>query len=328
MIEKVKVAVCTVTYNSSALLKKTIEAVLNQTYPVSHIVIVDNNSTEEHKAKLKEYEKLSDIIHIVWLDKNTGGAGGFHESMKYARNVYDPDWYWLMDDDAYPDDDCLEKLIEESMNLVNIGFIAPAIYGIDNNRYQLYHARVRRGFIYKFNAISDDIDNLKDVEQIDVDAFVGPLIPKSVVMDCGLPRAEYFIEGDDTDYCYRITSKYKGYLIKKTKMNHKDIVVKNGINPAGWWKQYYWFRNSILFLKYNTKGFHKVISIAHFFAFAYKEKAKMLFDKRYGIYRKFRWRILKKGLVDGMKCLAGPQLLPSEYRKQLMDFEKANGIGV
>lgn len=322
MSKKVKVAVCTVTYNSSALLKKTIEAVLNQTYPVSHIVIVDNNSSEEHKEKLKEYEKLSEKIHIIWLDKNTGGAGGFHESMKYTLEVYDPDWYWLMDDDAYPDADCLKKLLEESWHLDNIGFIAPVIYGIDNKKYQLYHARVRRGFIYKFNAISDSIDNLKDIERIDVDAFVGPLIPRAVVMDCGLPRAEYFIEGDDTDYCYRITSKYKGYLVKKTKMNHKDIVTTNGINPAGWWKQYYWYRNSILFSQYNLHGIHKVISIAHFIAFAYKSRIRMLFDKKYDGYKAFRWRILRMGIVDGLTKKGGPILLPNEYKRLLLEHEK------
>lgn len=328
MSENVNVVVCTVTYNSSTLLKKTIESVLNQTFPVSNIVIVDNNSSEEHKTKLKEYEKISDKIHIVWLDKNTGGAGGFHESMKYALNNYDPDWYWLMDDDAYPDDDCLERLIEESRHLDNVGFVAPVIYGIDNDKYQLYHARVRRGYIYKFKAISDSIAKLDDVEKIDVDAFVGPLIPRAVVMDVGLPRAEYFIEGDDTDYCYRITCKYNGYLTKKTKMNHKDIVITDGINPGGWWKQYYWYRNSILFAHFNLKGIHKVISIAHFLAFAYKEKGKMFLDERYRIYRQFRWKILKKGLIDGLNCLAGPQLLPADYKKQLEDFEKENRIGV
>ncbi len=325
MSEKVRVAVCTVTYNSSSLLKKTIDSVLNQTYPVSHIIIVDNNSSEEHKIKLREYEKLSNIIHIVWLDKNTGGAGGFHESMKYARDSYDPEWYWLMDDDAYPDEDCLEKLIEEVANLDNVGFIAPVIYGIDNNSYQLYHARIKRGYIYKFNAISDSIDKLNDVELIDVDAFVGPLIPRSIVMECGLPRAEYFIEGDDTDYCYRITRKYNGYLTKKAKINHKDLVAGNGINPVGWWKQYYWYRNSILFSQYNLTGIHRIASILHFIAYAYKCRIKMLFDDRYDGYKNFRWNILKRGIIDGLKKRGGPQLSPVTYKEELQKYENRKG---
>ncbi len=317
-----KIVVCTVTYNSSKLLEKTIQAVLSQSEPVDHIVIADNNSAKEHRDRLREYEKLSKKITILYLEKNTGGAGGFSAAMKYARDIYDPDWYWLMDDDAYPEEACLEKLLVKSRELDQIGFLAPVIYGIDNEKYQLYHARVRRGFIYKFNSISDSFDSLKEVENIDVDAFVGPLIPREAVKECGLPRAEYFIEGDDTDYCFRLSQKYKGYLIKTAIMYHKDLAEVNGINPGGWWKQYYWFRNSILFAHYNLKGFHKWISILHFLAFALKQKWKMGKDPRYDGYREFRWNILRKGLMDGVRKKGGPLLLPADYRTKLELWEK------
>ena len=319
------IIVCTVTFNSSLLIKKTIDAVFSQSYPVFRMIIVDNNSTEEHKERLKAYQAQSDKIEIVWLNSNTGGAGGFHAAVEHAWNTYHPDWCWLMDDDAYPDERCLEILLQHKDSLDNVGFLAPVIYGIDNNKYQLYHARVKRGYVYKFNAVSDAFENLKDIENIDVDAFVGVLIPGKVIEECGLPRAEYFIEGDDTDYCFRITREHKGYLIKDAKMNHKDIAVSNGINPAGWWKQYYWFRNSILFPHYNLKGVHKAVSILHFIAFAYKERIKMAKDERYQGYRSFRWKILRKGLIDGVLKKGGPRLLPGDYKAQLAKLEKDMG---
>ena len=326
MKDEAKIIVCTVTFNSSLLLGKMIDAVMKQSRPVYKIIVADNNSNPEHKERLRNYEEGNSLVQMIWLSNNTGGAGGFYAAMKAAAGQYQPDWYWLMDDDAYPEPDCLEKLLRKSDKLDRIGFLAPVIFGIDNKKYQLYHARVKRGYIYKFGAVADSIEELKDVEQIDVDAFVGPLIPGDVVRECGFPRAGYFIEGDDTDYCFRITRKYNGYLIKDAQMNHRDLAVSNGINPEGWWKQYYWFRNSILFLHNNTKGLHKLVSIVHFIGFAWKQKIKMYADSRYKGYRHFRWRILRKGLIDGLLRREGPRVIPAEYRKQLKDWEKARGM--
>lgn len=316
------VVVCTVTYNGSVLLKKTLDAVKRQTCAVSRIVVVDNNSTEEHKARLREYQSQFDNIDIVWLEENTGGAGGFYSSIKYAKDIYDPDWFWLMDDDAFPEDNCLEKLLLHSDSLDKIGFLAPVIYGIDNEKYQLYHARKKRGFIYKFNAISNDYKSLKDVEEIDVDAFIGTLISREAVVKCGYPRVEYFIEGDDTDYCYRITRNFNGYLIKDARMNHKDISSLNDINPAEWWKQYYSCRNAILFPQYNLKGVHKTISIMYYVFFAYRNRLEMILDKKYDGYKPFRWRIIRMAILDGIKRKEGPRLLPTEYKQLLSEYEK------
>lgn len=317
-----KVVAATVTYNSSESLKKTIRALLNQTYVIYKIVITDNNSNEGNKTNLREIQSWApEKIDIIWLNNNTGGAGGFYESVRYSRDRYDPDWYWLMDDDAYPDENTLEVLISKISKLDNVGFVAPVIWGIDKKAYQLYHARKQKGLICKFDMVADSIDTLPDILKIDVDAFVGPLISKNAVKLCGLPRAEFFIEGDDTDYTYRITRLFNGYLVKDTKMNHRDLPSNQGDNPSGWWKQYYWFRNSILFAKYNLKGLSKFLSIIHFLLFAYKYKCKIRREAKSAPYFQFRWSILKEALIDGLRGHSGASLLPVDYKKQLQEWE-------
>ena len=271
------VVVITVTYNSSESLRKTIQAVLRQTIDIDKIVIADNCSNFENKQKLREIESLSDKIEILWLESNTGGAGGFYMGMKYALENFSPKWYWLMDDDAYPDDKCLETLIEYSKKLNNVGFVAPIIWGIDNKSYQLYHPRKKaKGLVYKFKPVADTFEALVDVQQIDVDAFVGPLISCDAVKACGLPRPELFIEGDDTDYTFRITRKYYGYLIKKAKMNHRDITNQGEIHPKSWWKNYYWYRNTMLFQLQNLKGISRLLGILYVLAWGIKSKFKCI----------------------------------------------------
>ena len=316
------IVACTVSYNSSKIIEKTIDALLRQSYPIDKIVIADNCSTKDNKERLASYKEKSNKIDIIWLNNNGGGAGGFYEAMKYASERYDPDWYWLMDDDAYPEDNCLSILISKGSSLNNIGFVAPVIWGVDNKKHQLYHARKINQQKYRFEMVCDSFNNLKPVEEMDVDAFVGPLISKRAVKACGFPRPGYFLEGDDIDYTYRITRSFNGYLIKDAQINHKDLVIANGINPGMWWKQYYSFRNPILFAYYNFEGIEKVKAICSHIKFAIKQIIKMYLDRRYKGYRLFRTRILFKGLIDGMCKTEGIVIKPAEYKKALNNVEK------
>ncbi|QTE67048.1 glycosyltransferase [Clostridiales bacterium] len=315
------IVACTVSFNSSVIIEKTIDSLLSQSFLVDKIVIADNCSNEENKARLKSYLDKSPTIDIIWLNKNSGGAGGFYEAMKYAKEQYDPDWYWLMDDDAYPNPNCLEILLEQQKQLDNVGFVAPVIWGIDNQKYQLYHPRKEQGKANKFSAIAETIGELNPVEIIDIDAFVGPLISKEAVNSCGLPRPGYFLEGDDMDYTFRITRQFKGYLIKTAQINHKDLIIANGINPGMWWKQYYSYRNPIIFAKYNYHGTKKRRYIFNHLLFASKQIIKMYLDNRYKGYRLFRSKLLIKGILDGLKRKEGIVVVPSEYKQSLTDME-------
>lgn len=316
------IVACTVSFNSSEIIKKTIDALLRQTYPVDRIVIADNCSNDDHKRRLASYKDKSGKIDIVWLNNNGGGAGGFYEAMKYAKEKYNPDWYWLMDDDAYPEDDCLNVLMGSQEDLKNVGFVAPIIWGLDNEKYQLYHARRATSKAYQFVRVSNSHEQLKPIEHIDVDAFVGPLISRKAVEQCGLPRPGYFLEGDDTDYTFRITRKFEGYLIKEAQINHKDLVIANGINPGMWWKQYYSFRNPILFAFYNLGGLERTKAICSHLFFASKQIIKMFIDKRYRGYRRFRCKILMRGLIDGLHRKEGAVIKPAEYKQSLSVLEQ------
>ena len=315
------IVACTVSFNSSKIIEKTIDSLLSQTYPVDKIVIADNCSNAENKKRLTTYLEKSSKIDIVWLQENTGGAGGFYEAMRYALDHYNPEWFWLMDDDAYPNVDCLEILIDQQQQLTKVGFVAPIIWGIDNKKHQLYHPRKKKEKGNKFVAVAETIEDLKPIETIDVDAFVGPLISREAVRICGLPRPGYFLEGDDTDYTFRITRQFNGYLIKAAQINHKDLVAVNGINPGMWWKQYYSFRNPIIFAKNNFIGAEKTKFIINHLIFAFKQIVKMYLDNRYRGYRLFRCKLLIRGILDGLKGREGIVIVPFEYKKELADLE-------
>ena len=110
-LKQVAVNAVIVTFNRKELLERCIQAILNQTYSVKNIVIIDNASTDGTDKLLKELDYLdNEKILYRRLSTNIGGAGGFHEGMKFAHSLRQ-DWCWIMDDDVIPATDCLEELV-------------------------------------------------------------------------------------------------------------------------------------------------------------------------------------------------------------------------
>ena len=50
----------------------------------------------------------------------------------------------------------------------------------------------------------------------------------------------------------------------------------------------------------------------------------MIRDTRYDGYRWFKWSIIKKGIMDGLRQNEGAVLLPNDYLEQLMLVEAKN----
>ena len=209
------VAAITVTYNRAHTLEKCLHALLAQSRPVDKILVVDNQSNEEEIRKVKKLAAQSEKIHLVILKENLGGAGGFEAGMREALGMWNPDWYWLMDDDAYPREDCLEKLLAHGKELPEAGGLCPVIYGIDLKKYQMFHHKKLTRLILKTVPVARQYEDLDDVTREDANAFVGPLFSGKTIREMGIADGSLFIYGDDTEYTHRVSVRYPLYLIKE-----------------------------------------------------------------------------------------------------------------
>ena len=322
------VVAVTVTYNRVNTLEKTIDALTNQNMLLDKIIVVDNNSSEEHKKILKDIEKSNDLVEVVWLNENLGGAGGFYHGMKVAKEKYNPNWYWIMDDDAYPTKDCLKNLLEYKDKLDNIGFLAPAIYGIDNKKYQMYHHKMISK--YKTNDITAvaEYEDLENVTNIEANAFVGPLFSRKAVEELGLPKGELFIYGDDTEYTYRVTRKYRGYVIKDAIINHQDPPYQGkAVAPEGWWKEYYMFRNRYLFIdEFGVNGSEKIIAKVSLTMHLLRRILASSIKSQYKYFRKIRIKVLTSAINDGINGNEGRIINPKEYIDSIKNIRKKNKL--
>ncbi len=322
MREYGKVVAVTVTFNRVNTLENTLRALRQQTYPLEKIIVVDNCSNEENKQKLsklvrEDCGRQGGGVEILWLEDNLGGAGGFEHGMRLAKEKYAPDWYWIMDDDAYPRKDTLEKLLSHG-SLDNLGCLAPLIWGVDWQEYQLYHHKKIRRFHTVDEAKFSSVEEMREVESIDADAFVGPLFPKAVVEEVGLPDGGMFIYGDDTEYTTRIRQKYEIYLIRDAVIDHNDPPKGGaGFSPKTYWKLYYTIRNKLLIAGRYNKGLGKIIAVILLTGGVLWQIAYSLIRKGLGKYRFLRIRLILKAFWDGVRGKSGKTVDPVMFMKQI-----------
>lgn len=216
-----------VTFNRKLLLEECIQSLLNQSYNISKILIIDNASSDGTEEMLinKGYIKLAKIKYIK-LPNNIGGAGGFYEGIKYINENINYDWIWLMDDDTIPKYDALEKLVE-SMKILykeNIGFLCSKVIS-ENNLMMNVPSISKNKDISNYYIWPKYLEH--GIVEIDNATFVSILINKNAIKKIGYPFKEFFIWGDDTEYTLRITKYFgKGYLIGNSHAVHKRIITK------------------------------------------------------------------------------------------------------
>lgn len=189
-----------VTYNRKTLLIECLSALEKQTYPVDAIYIVNNASTDGTELLLQEQGWLSkDHIHLYNLKENIGGAGGFSFGVEKAFND-GFDYIWLMDDDGYPLEDCLNELIKNSNKNTYLG---PLVLDKDEPSTLCFPMRLPKSLL-TISSLAD-LNKLGKMDTIEgiVIPFNGILFSSDLVRNIGIPKKEYFIWGDDFEYTKR-----------------------------------------------------------------------------------------------------------------------------
>lgn len=209
-------AIVVVTYNRKKLLEENIRALLNQTYKEHDILIIDNASndgTEEVVRTIKD-----DRIIYMNTGKNLGGAGGFAIGLKESI-IRGYKYAWIMDDDAIPNDNALESLMNKAKNINdNFSFMASLVYWTDGNLFEMNVPILN----YKSsnNAKLDLISKYK-IMPIETASFVGCFINLNIAKKVGLPISEFFIYGDDIEYTSRLKKCVPAYLDIDSIIIHK-----------------------------------------------------------------------------------------------------------
>ena len=209
--------VCTVvvTYNRKHLLNKCLVSLQEQDFLPKKIVVVDNASTDGTREMLEQ--KFPEVT-VLYLEQNIGGAGGFHEGIKWAfKQGFE--WLWLMDDDTITKPDALAKLFEayekfpEDQKPV---LLTSQVIWVDGTLHKMNKPKPRKESLDK-QILTASCGTLP----IRFATFVSLLLNKSAVEQQGLPLKKYFIWSDDVEYTARILKNNLGILVPKSIVVHE-----------------------------------------------------------------------------------------------------------
>lgn len=229
-----------VTFNRQKLLSECLDALRRQTRHIDKILVVNNGSTDSTETWLQSQKDVE-----FFTQKNIGSGGGFNTGIKlsYEKGY---DWVWLMDDDGFPKEDALEKLLEgaeEKICLRNCAVI---------------NKEDKKSFVWKTGKHST-IDKVnEEIIHNYAHPFNGTLLHKELIKKVGLPKKELFIWGDETEYYHRIITKFKIPFYTKTNSIHYHPACaysyKNDWDFSTNWKMYFYVRNRFHILKTRYSG--------------------------------------------------------------------------
>jgi len=286
-----RICAVVVTYNRKAMLRECLQGLLSQTRPVDDVVVVNNASSD---GTLEMLHQEFSAVQVLTLSENLGASIGFHEGVRWAYEQ-GVDWIWIMDDDAHPESNCLESLLDVATSSSH----AVLVPWQRNDDGQLYGV----GF-WDDRYIRVRPETVSGPTRIDVFAFVGPLFSANVIGRIGLPRRDFFIWFTDVEYALRVRKfGFTACLVPDAVIAHnygRVIPVSflgrkstKKLHPA--WKQYYSARNQL----YTITRIHS--SFRAFVWYCYRQIRLLIDDLAY--YPHDRWQrfyMRLRGILDGL----------------------------
>ncbi len=215
----VDLSIIIINYCTYDLTKQAIESIINKDYSFDYeIIIVDNASDDDSIPKLKEdfqYELKEGLINFIINTENNGFAYANNLALKTIKSTY----VLLLNSDTIIIKDCLNECLQYMEANKNIGALGCKIKLPDGS----LDKACRRSYpdvhvsFYRMTGLSKlfpqskrfakyNLTYLDENGTYNVDSLSGAfmLLRSEVVNHVGLLDEEFFMYGEDIDYCYRI----------------------------------------------------------------------------------------------------------------------------
>ncbi|VVB89285.1 Glycosyltransferase AglE [uncultured archaeon] len=194
------VSIIVPTYNRKDLLKKSIESLLNQTYPKNkyEIIIVDDGSTDGTEKLVKELMGQAPDKIKSFTQDNKGPASARNIGIKYARGEF----IGFIDDDVIVPNNWLEtgtKILSDDVDIIG-GF-------------GLYPMDLKPNLITKYGDFKDNYT--RDNNNAPYLRTWNLFVKRQVFEKVGLFDETFKTSGgEDSEWCLR--AKRLGYKLKKS----------------------------------------------------------------------------------------------------------------
>jgi len=204
-----RVATIIVTYNGSKWIKKCLEHLFESTI-IPTIIIVDNNSTDDTMEVLRPFLEKIDLIQ---LPSNLGFGGANNIGMQRASEL-GYSHFFLLNQDAYVQKDCVSKLLETSISNPDYGIVSPV--QLDQKGVAMdpvFYRQVYQYYDPSKEKLFNEFRRITSAKPIEV-RFVGAaawFLRADLVKKTGFFHPIFFHYGEDNNFAAR--AQYFGFKI-------------------------------------------------------------------------------------------------------------------
>lgn len=285
------VSVVIVNWNSGDLLLRCLEGLRQQTVSPQEIIIVDNNSSDH---SLDHVSALS-VNTIVIREKTNGGfARGCNVGIAAASSG---NWIALLNPDALPEPEWLERLLEAADQNSEFSFFASQLIDANNptrldGEGDIYHVA---GLAWRRNHHQPRDASIGDNEEVFAPCAAAALYKREALTDAGGFDEKFFCYFEDVDLAFRLQLKgYRCLYIPSSQVAHigsaitgkrSDFTIYHGHRNLVWT----FVKNmpSPLFGRYLVQ--HLVLNLVSIIRFSFAGQGRTILKAKWDAIRQIRY---------------------------------------
>jgi GT2 family glycosyltransferase len=244
------------TLNDEDVIDQSLRALLDQTYPLNEVLLVDNASTDGTLRR-----SFPETVTVIRHPDNRGTSGAVITGFQYAIDK-GYDWIWVLDADSIAENNALEELVRLYSDFspeVQSRTRVLASLPVETERRTPIH-----GALFGSLRLEEPtIDPEATFHECDSNLWSGSLFNLRVVKEIGMPNKDYFLDWGDHEYAYR--GKEGGYrmFVSHPSIIHHSVHIMPNLRMLRFGKRffpvwvsppvrrYYYFRNFAFFWLYD-----------------------------------------------------------------------------
>lgn len=243
--------VVVVTFNRSDYLAKLLESVADMAPQPRGVVVVDNASTDETPAVVSKFAggMPEHFVHLVRLDDNLGGSGGFSTGVAAALDL-GAQWVWMMDDDV--------QVLPQALD--DLGRWTGKFKCLHGRRWDhdgapfFWQARFN-DFLGIFYPQLGDVFKDRNYFLTNSGVFEGMMIHREIINQIGLPDPRFFLTWDDAVYGWlasQVTevAYVNEFVLKRMRPQSSISLGVRHLNDSSDLSRYYVMRNRAFVANY------------------------------------------------------------------------------
>lgn len=278
--------------NGAGWLPKCFASIKDQTlFERMEVVMVDNDSSDNSVAVAREWLAQFASAALVRNPIGLGYCGGNNNGTLAVRGKY----AFYVNNDAWLEPDCLEKLVEETSR-TGAGGAAPWILNYADNTHQ------DLGFFgFDIFGLPSTSRPLSEPREVFIACGAACFFETEVFRQVGMFDHEFFMYSDEVDLSWRVwIAGHRIIAVPAAKVHHRGAA---GVNPAGGSQQlefrtsdekrFLTNRNSILTLLKNGQHVVLLMVIPLVFLLLLETVVACVLVRRLSFARTTFWNALK-----------------------------------